>query len=70
MIWIWVVEVIGIDRLSQTSIDLIKMKTALRVYAKTTKGSDPYLHQELLSLGMKPKHDELMHSFYFNATFN
>ena len=45
------------------------MKSAFRLYARTSKPNDPYLHQELLNLNLKPRYEDLMHAFYFPATF-
>lgn len=32
------------------------MKTMLRLYAKTSKGNDKYLYNELISMGLKPEY--------------
>ncbi len=45
------------------------MKSMFRIYAKTSKPNDKYLYNELLQFGLKPKYEDLLHSFYFNATF-
>lgn len=46
------------------------MKSVFRIYAKTNKSMDPYLHKELSAMGLNPKYEELLHSFYFNANFH
>lgn len=43
------------------------MQTALRLYVNTSRGNDPFLHRELLALRLKPKFDQHLHSFYFDA---
>lgn len=45
------------------------MKSAFRLYARTSRGNDAYLHQELRALGLRPKHEDLLHAFYFEAGF-
>lgn len=45
------------------------MKSVFRIYAKTSKANDSYLYNELLSLGLKPKYEDVLHGFYFNANF-
>lgn len=46
------------------------MQTIFRIYAKTTKQNDKYLFNQLVSMGLQPKYEELLHAFYFNANFN
>lgn len=43
------------------------MKTVFRLYLNTSKGSDPFLYKELLSFNTRPKYDEHLHAFYFDA---
>ena len=40
-----------------------------RLYAKTSKGNDKYLFEELRKFGLSPKYEDQLHAFYFNATF-
>lgn len=32
------------------------MKSVFRLYARTSRGNDTYLHNELLAMGLKPRH--------------
>lgn len=45
------------------------MQSIFRIYAKTTKQNDKYLYNELITMGLQPKYEELLHAFYFNANF-
>lgn len=43
------------------------MKSILRLYVTTSKGNDPFLYKELMGFNLKPKFDEHLHAFYFEA---
>jgi hypothetical protein len=43
------------------------MKSILRLYVTTSKGNDPFLYKELLRFNIRPKYDEHLHAFYFDA---
>jgi hypothetical protein len=43
------------------------MKSILRLYLNTSKGNDPFLYKELLSLNIRPRFDGFLHAFYFDA---
>lgn len=43
------------------------MKSILRLYLTTSKGNDPFLYKELHRLKIKPRFDNNMHAFFFDA---
>lgn len=43
------------------------MKSILRLYVTTSKGNDAFLYKELMRFKIRPKFDEHLHAFYFDA---
>jgi|LakMenEpi03Aug12_release.lakeMendotaPanAssembly.Ray.scaffolds.fasta_scaffold3099384_1 hypothetical protein len=46
------------------------MKSILRLYVTTSKGNDAFLYRELMRYGIRPKYDQHLHAFKFDAPLN
>lgn len=43
------------------------MKSILRLYVNTSKGNDSVLYRELTRFNIRPKYDNHLHAFFFDA---
>lgn len=46
------------------------MKSVLRLYVTTSKGNDAFLYRELMRYRIRPKYDQHLHAFRFDAPIN